>query len=100
MFGFQDLDLWLMIPDIGVRTVGKPYPRIHLDSEIAYCVWMRIRGFGFPGLDVWILVSGFLIPSFGFMGLDSWLWGSNGGKTLSMNPPGFGDSLLCLDVDS
>ena len=42
-FGFMT-----MILDTGVRTVGKPYPRIHLDSGIAYCVRMRIRGFGFP----------------------------------------------------
>ena len=68
MFGFQDLDLWLMIPDIGVRTVGKPYPRIHLDSGIAFCVGMWIRGFGFLGLDSWVW-----IPGFGFQDLDSLL---------------------------
>ena len=57
-----------MIPDIGVRTVGKPYPRIHLDSGIAFCVGMWLRGFGFLSLDSWVW-----IPGFGFQDLDSLL---------------------------
>ena len=76
-FGFQDLDSLLKIPDIGVQTVGKPYPRIHLDSRIASAnpggfadsrlcldadsrVW--VSGLGFMDLDSLVL-----IPGFGFM---------------------------------
>ena len=67
------------------------------DSLLCLDVDSRVwdSGLGFMDLDSWVL-----IPGFGFMGFGSPALGSNGAKTLSTNPPGIGDSLLCRDVDS